>query len=177
RREVEGLCTSAAVADALARAHAGLGPILQGRRAVLLQLQRRRAVRRVDGARRHRVPSAGKAGMGQQESPLHQQRRSEQVREARVPEGLGIEGVTMFRRDFLQLSSSLALAAPGLAQDQPMTVRDFLGKLAYTREDVSIFLDPAQRNWAKFDPELGYLLQDGVLHDGVDGARTVLSFG
>ena len=83
----------------------------------------------------------------------------------------------MFRRDFLQLSSSLALAAPALAQDQPMTVRDFLGKLAYTREDVSIFLDPAQRNWAKFDPVMGYLLQDGVLHDGVDGARTVLSFG
>src|SRR5215510_5355736 len=81
------------------------------------------------------------------------------------------------RRTFLRLSSSLPLAGPALAQSTPMTVRDFLAKLAYTREDVSIFLDPAQRNWAKFDPELGYLLRDGVLHDGVDGSRTVLSFG
>jgi len=44
-----------------------------------------------------------------------------------------------------------------------MSVRDFLEKLAYKREDVSIFLDKSQKNWAKFDPELGYLLQDGVL--------------
>jgi hypothetical protein len=78
----------------------------------------------------------------------------------------------MLRRNFL-----LTLATPAWAQAQPMTVREFLGKLAYTREDVSIFLDPTQRNWARFDPELGYLLQDGVLHDGVDGSRTVLSFG
>ena len=79
---------------------------------------------------------------------------------------------SMLRRSFLKLSPSLALAAPALAQANPMTVRDFLGKLAYTREDVSIFLDPAQRNWARFDPQLGYLLRDGVLHDGVDGSRT-----
>ena len=57
---------------------------------------------------------------------------------------------SMLRRNFL-----LTLAAPAWAQSQPMTIRDFLEKMAYTREDVSIFLDPAQKNWAKFDPGTG----------------------
>lgn len=83
----------------------------------------------------------------------------------------------IFRRKLLKLASSLPLVVPAPAQSQPATVRDFLGSLAYTREDVSIFLDPTQRNWARFDPELGYLLRDGVLRDGVDGARTFLTFG
>jgi hypothetical protein len=81
----------------------------------------------------------------------------------------------IFRRNFLTLASALPLAAQ--AQTHPPSVREFLEKLTYKRDDVSIFLDSRQQNWAKFDPELGYLLQDGVLLDGVDGSRTVLSFG
>src|SRR2546430_11023279 len=53
------------------------------------------------------------------------------VREARVPEGLGIEGVTMFRRDFLQLSSSLALAAPGLADRKSTRLNSSHSQISY----------------------------------------------
>lgn len=83
----------------------------------------------------------------------------------------------MFRRTFVKLSPAFSMAAPSIAQLRPASVREFLGRLAYTRDEVSIFLDPKQQNWAKFDPELGYLLQNGVLHDGVDASRTILSFG
>ena len=47
---------------------------------VLLRFQHHRALRRVAGAGRDCVPRAGQARLGQQESALHQQRRSEQVR-------------------------------------------------------------------------------------------------
>lgn len=86
-------------------------------------------------------------------------------------------GELIHRRSLLAFSSSLPLLPAALAQAGPTSLRDFLERLTYTREEVSIFLDPAEKNWAKFDPELGYLLQDSVLHDGVDRSRTILSFG
>ena len=66
----------------------------------------------------------------------------------------------IYRRNFLQISSTLPLAAT--AQSQPTSVRHFLAKLAYKREDVSIFLDKAQQNWAKFDPELNHFFAFAV---------------
>ena len=83
----------------------------------------------------------------------------------------------MIRREFLKLTALLPLTRPALAQAIPMSMREFLAKLTYTRKEVDLFLDSKQPNWARFDSELGYLLRDGVLRDGVDNARTVLSFG
>lgn len=41
------------------------------------------------------------------------------------------------------------------------------------REWIERFLDPAIDTWARFDPELGYLLRTGLRHDGVDGCWTI----
>ena len=57
-----------------------------------------------------------------------------------------------------------------------ISIRRFLGKLTYRRKEIDIFLNPNQPNWARFDPELGYLHRNCVLKDGVDGCRTILSF-
>ena len=53
------------------------------------------------------------------------------------------------------------------------TVRSVLEEATLTREMVDRFLDPNGRNWAVFDPELGYLLRDSVIRDGLDGSYTI----
>src|SRR5262245_52498157 len=45
----------------------------------------------MDGPRRDRGPCAGQAAVGPEEDGVHQQSRGEQVRPARVPQGLGAE--------------------------------------------------------------------------------------
>ena len=43
---------------------------------------------------------------------------------------------------------------------------------------IEAFLQPPPHNqWAKFDPELGYVPSDSVQRDGVDGSRTVYRYG
>ena len=43
---------------------------------------------------------------------------------------------------------------------------------------IEAFLQPPPNNqWAKFDPELGYVPSDSVQRDGVDGSRTVYRYG
>ncbi|MEQ2005299.1 MAG: hypothetical protein ABMA26_00770 [Limisphaerales bacterium] len=43
---------------------------------------------------------------------------------------------------------------------------------------IDAFLQPPPNNqWAKFDPELGYVPKDCVQRDGVDGSRTVYRYG
>jgi hypothetical protein len=82
------------------------------------------------------------------------------------------------RRDFLRFSPAIPFAAtPRRARSSPAgeaeTLREFLARRMYTREEVATFLDPAQPNWAKFDPVLGYSLRSSVVKDGVDGSRTI----
>ena len=55
-------------------------------------------------------------------------------------------------------------------------MREYLSHLTYNRQEIDVFLDPKQPNWARFDPELGYTLRDNVLKDGVDGSRTLTSY-
>src|SRR5262245_57502073 len=81
------------------------------------------------------------------------------------------------RRRFLRLCSVLPFPWQARAQTSPLSVREFLAKLTYSRGEVDVFLNLRETNWAKFDPVLGYRLQNGVLHDGVDQSRTILSFG
>lgn len=104
----------------------------------------------------------------------------------------------MTRRNFLSLSSACPLALvsteaaraqqvaprsiPNHAESQtsrgqqPLSVREFLDRLTYRREEVDTFLNPAAPNWAKFDPELGYTLRNSIVKDGVDGSLTIATY-
>jgi hypothetical protein len=102
----------------------------------------------------------------------------------------------MSRRKFLELSAacSLPLSLETLAasnqstilsdatvqrENSPVkatTVREFLVSIIPTRRQIDIFLDPKQPNWAKFDPELGYVQRNFIKADGIDGCQTITSF-
>ena len=53
-----------------------------------------------------------------------------------------------------------------------LTVREFLNEATLSREEVDEFLDPERPNWARFDPELGYLLCNSEMQDGIDECLT-----
>ena len=57
-----------------------------------------------------------------------------------------------------------------------VTTREFLEKATLARETVDRYLAPTARNWATFDPELGYLVRDNVVKDGVFGSHTISSY-
>lgn len=57
------------------------------------------------------------------------------------------------------------------------TVEDFLRSHVLDRAEVDEFLDPGAPNWARFDPQLGYVLKDAFVRDGMDGAYTIGTFG
>ena len=78
-----------------------LDPRLQGRRPGLLELQRGGAVRRVDAARRDRAARRRQARIRSGEDADHQQRRSQQVPEARVSARAGRSPVSFSERDKL----------------------------------------------------------------------------
>ena len=54
-----------------------------------------------------------------------------------------------------------------------ITAREFLGAAVVPKEAIDRFLDGDADNWAYFDPELGYLLKDYVVRDGVDDCYTI----
>lgn len=56
-------------------------------------------------------------------------------------------------------------------------LRAMLAKAAYTPEQLERYFDPAAHNWARFDPDLGYLNDNCHLADGLDGARTISRYG
>ena len=56
------------------------------------------------------------------------------------------------------------------------SIQDILAVACFEREHIAAVLDPAQRSWVRFDPELGYLQTDIVLADGIDGSSTEYSF-
>ena len=57
------------------------------------------------------------------------------------------------------------------------TAREFLHEAAVDRALLERFLDPGAYNWARYDPELGYLLKDCAIRDGVDGAYSTYRYG
>ena len=58
-----------------------------------------------------------------------------------------------------------------------MKFREWLEVRACRREDLDRFFDESRNNWARFDPELGYLLHDCFIQDGVDGSVSRYSYG
>ncbi len=55
-------------------------------------------------------------------------------------------------------------------------VSKLLRKTAFRKIDVEQLLDPARPTWVKFDPELGYVPDNVVMRDGMDGSRTIYSY-
>jgi hypothetical protein len=89
------------------------------------------------------------------------------------------------RRDFLEagargLAGAAMLGAAPAASRRADRARDatraFLDARLPKAEWIDAFLDPAARVWARFDPELGYLLRNSFVRDGVDGAHTLARY-
>lgn len=84
------------------------------------------------------------------------------------------------RRQFLAsgcLAAGLAGAGRVRAAAPPgASVRDLLAPYVVPRETIDRFLDPKARVWARFDPELGYLLRNSFVRDGMDGCHTLARY-
>ena len=86
--------------------------------------------------------------------------------------------MTVRRRDFLAtipvaLASATAFARQG---DVNEALRAFLQPHVLKRSTLDQFLDSKAQVWAKFDPELGYLLRNAFVRDGVDGCHTLARY-
>lgn len=90
----------------------------------------------------------------------------------------------MNRRDFARSTAlGITLGNFGRADEPPRAnasalsaVREALAAVTPKREWVDAFLDPKAKVWAKFDPELGYLLRNYFLRDGAYGSHTLCRF-
>ena len=54
--------------------------------------------------------------------------------------------------------------------------REWLSERVIDREALDRFFDVSQNNWAKFDPELGYVLRDSRIPDGIEGTHTIYRY-
>lgn len=57
-----------------------------------------------------------------------------------------------------------------------MDMREYVAGAAWSREDVTAFLDRNSPGWARFDPDTGYALDDIRIRDGIDGSHTLNSY-
>ena len=55
------------------------------------------------------------------------------------------------------------------------TYEEYLRDCAVPKEVVDSFLDPDKNTWVQFDPEVGYILSNAMLRDGIDGSSTILT--
>ena len=86
--------------------------------------------------------------------------------------------MTVRRREFfatipVALASATAFARQG---DVNEALRAFLQPHVLKRSTLDQFLDSKAQVWAKFDPELGYLLRNAFVRDGVDGCHTLARY-
>lgn len=58
----------------------------------------------------------------------------------------------------------------------PTTLRSFLAAVTPERSLIDRLLDPRSSFWHALDPELGYVLKDSMLPDGLDGCYTLLRY-
>jgi hypothetical protein len=86
--------------------------------------------------------------------------------------------MTILRREFLAtIPVAIATAATFAQNGKPNdAMRAFLQPHVLTRRSLDLFLDPKARVWAKFDAELGYLLRNAFVRDGVDGCHTLARY-
>lgn len=65
---------------------------------------------------------------------------------------------------------------PAVKRDPQALLRAFLTQRVASREVIDSFLDPTKPLWAKYDPELGYLLRTSAMRDGMDGALSFYAY-
>lgn len=86
--------------------------------------------------------------------------------------------MTINRREFLA-AAPVALASATVFARQghsDQALRSFLQPYVLQRATLDRFLDSKAQVWAKFDPELGYLLRNAFVRDGVDGCHTLARY-
>jgi hypothetical protein len=82
----------------------------------------------------------------------------------------------MHRRGLIKLAAG-ALLIPNsraLGASEPVTYEEFLKEGAVSREVIDRFLSGP--GWARFDPELGYVLRNYLPSDGIDGSATISTY-
>lgn len=57
-----------------------------------------------------------------------------------------------------------------------ITLREYLDDVPYRKEEIDLFLDENQPNWARYDRELGYLLKSSMKRDGMDNSYTIAHY-
>jgi len=69
---------------------------------------------------------------------------------------------------------------PLLAHAQNVTstdpIRKYLEGAVVSRETIDKFLDPDVPKWARFDPDVGYIMNSSIMRDGMDGALTLSNY-
>ncbi len=84
--------------------------------------------------------------------------------------------VQVDRREFIKLATGALLIPNGraLAASEPVTYEEFLREGAVSREVIDRFLSGP--GWARFDPELGYVLRNYLPSDGIDNSATISTY-
>ena len=79
----------------------------------------------------------------------------------------------MNRRDFLRAGAAAPLLATARPEGAPVapSFEQYLKQSAVSREVVDAFLRGP--SWARFDPEVGYVLANYLPSDGIDGSATI----
>ncbi len=59
----------------------------------------------------------------------------------------------------------------------PVTARDYLKRILYTKKEVKRWLAEKSFPFAKYSSEFGWLLRNATFQDGVNGSRSVYTYG
>ena len=68
-------------------------------------------------------------------------------------------------------ASSPMISQPVHCQPEAPTYGEYIRNVAASKEEIDVFLN--QPSWARFDPDVGYILGNYAPHDGLDGSRTI----
>jgi len=76
----------------------------------------------------------------------------------------------------LMIFSLAAGSISGLsAQTQPVTYEEYIRNACAAKAEIDVFLN--EDTWARFDPEVGYVLGNYAPHDGWENSRTISTSG
>jgi hypothetical protein len=63
------------------------------------------------------------------------------------------------------------ISQPVHGQPEAVTYAEYIRNAAASEEEIDVFLN--KPSWARFDPDVGYILGNYAPHDGVDGSKTI----
>ena len=70
-----------------------------------------------------------------------------------------------------------AAPANATSSGNPVTARDYLKSILYTKKEVEQWLAEKAFPFAKYSPEFGWLLRNARFQDGMDGSTSVYTYG